>query len=83
MPALATFRQPNVGKSSLLNAMVGKSKVRASKTPGKTKHFQTIFWTPEVHLRIVDFDLRLPVLIVLLPPDRSGSPTRLASSSRR
>jgi hypothetical protein len=41
-------RQPNVGKSSLLNAMVGKSKVRASKTPGKTKHFQTIFWTPEV-----------------------------------
>ncbi|CED84549.1 Predicted GTP-binding protein MMR1 [Phaffia rhodozyma] len=42
--------QPNVGKSSLLNALVGKSKVRASKTPGKTKHLQTIFWTKEIRL---------------------------------
>ncbi|KAJ7492467.1 hypothetical protein FB451DRAFT_1218406 [Mycena latifolia] len=42
--------QPNVGKSSLLNALFGAHKVRASKTPGKTKHFQTLFWTPDVRL---------------------------------
>ncbi|PIL31736.1 hypothetical protein GSI_06440 [Ganoderma sinense ZZ0214-1] len=42
--------QPNVGKSSLLNALFGTQKVRASRTPGKTKHFQTLFWTPEVRL---------------------------------
>ncbi|KAJ4485812.1 P-loop containing nucleoside triphosphate hydrolase protein [Lentinula aciculospora] len=41
---------PNVGKSSLLNALFGESKVRASKTPGKTKHFQTLLWTPEIRL---------------------------------
>lgn len=33
--------QPNVGKSSLLNALLGNKVVHASKTPGKTKHFQT------------------------------------------
>ncbi|KIK70687.1 hypothetical protein GYMLUDRAFT_78920 [Collybiopsis luxurians FD-317 M1] len=42
--------QPNVGKSSLLNALFGESKVRASKTPGKTKHFQTLFLTPDIRL---------------------------------
>lgn len=42
--------QPNVGKSSLLNALFGIPKVKASRTPGKTKHFQTLFWTPEVRL---------------------------------
>ncbi|KZT75054.1 P-loop containing nucleoside triphosphate hydrolase protein [Daedalea quercina L-15889] len=42
--------QPNVGKSSLLNALFGQHKVKASRTPGKTKHFQTLFWTPEVRL---------------------------------
>ncbi|KAI0720002.1 hypothetical protein C8T65DRAFT_23388 [Cerioporus squamosus] len=42
--------QPNVGKSSLLNALFGTQKVRASRTPGKTKHFQTLFWTPDVRL---------------------------------
>ncbi|KDQ63256.1 hypothetical protein JAAARDRAFT_188849 [Jaapia argillacea MUCL 33604] len=54
--------QPNVGKSSLLNALFGESRVRASKTPGKTKHFQTLFWTPEV--RLVDCPgLVLPSLV--------------------
>ncbi|TFK90785.1 P-loop containing nucleoside triphosphate hydrolase protein [Polyporus arcularius HHB13444] len=42
--------QPNVGKSSLLNALFGTQKVRASRTPGKTKHFQTLFWTRDVRL---------------------------------
>ncbi|KAE8221066.1 hypothetical protein CF319_g5514 [Tilletia indica] len=35
--------QPNVGKSSMLNALLGSKLVRASKTPGKTKAFQTHF----------------------------------------
>ncbi|KAL1683741.1 hypothetical protein EV122DRAFT_286023 [Schizophyllum commune] len=42
--------QPNVGKSSLLNALFGASKVRASKTPGKTKHYQTLFLSPDIRL---------------------------------
>lgn len=32
--------QPNVGKSSLLNALLGRKVVRASRTPGKTKTLQ-------------------------------------------
>ncbi|KAI0830527.1 hypothetical protein BC628DRAFT_1312804 [Trametes gibbosa] len=47
---IGVIGQPNVGKSSLLNALFGAPKVRASRTPGKTKHFQTLFWTPEVRL---------------------------------
>ncbi|WRT70647.1 uncharacterized protein IL334_007645 [Kwoniella shivajii] len=46
--------QPNVGKSSLLNALLGEQKVRASRTPGKTKHFQTMFWGTKKEIRIVD-----------------------------
>lgn len=33
---------PNVGKSSTINAIVKDKRVRVSKTPGKTKHIQTI-----------------------------------------
>ncbi|KZV83143.1 P-loop containing nucleoside triphosphate hydrolase protein [Exidia glandulosa HHB12029] len=47
---LGLIGQPNVGKSSLLNALFGEHKVKASRTPGKTKHFQTLFWTPEIRL---------------------------------
>ncbi|TFY70544.1 hypothetical protein EVG20_g2451 [Dentipellis fragilis] len=56
--------QPNVGKSSLLNALFGMTKARASKTPGKTKHFQTLFWTADI--RLVDCPgLVMPNLVPL------------------
>ncbi|KAH8997370.1 P-loop containing nucleoside triphosphate hydrolase protein [Lactarius akahatsu] len=55
--------QPNVGKSSLLNALFGTTRVRASKTPGKTKHFQTLFWSSDI--RLVDCPgLVLPDLVL-------------------
>ncbi|GAA5844144.1 hypothetical protein JCM11251_002449 [Rhodosporidiobolus azoricus] len=41
---------PNVGKSSLLNAFLSKKVVRASRTPGKTKTLQTIFWNRNLRL---------------------------------
>lgn len=41
---------PNVGKSSLMNALTGRKVVGVSPTPGKTKHFQTIFLTHNVRL---------------------------------
>ena len=34
---------PNVGKSSTINALLMEKKVSVSSTPGKTKHFQTLF----------------------------------------
>lgn len=42
--------QPNVGKSSLMNAIMGKKVVSVSRTPGHTKHFQTICLTTSVRL---------------------------------
>lgn len=44
--------QPNVGKSSLLNALLQKKTVKTSRTPGKTKSLQTIYWNKT--LRLVD-----------------------------
>uniref|UniRef100_A0A6B2EDS3 Guanine nucleotide-binding protein-like 1 n=1 Tax=Phlebotomus kandelakii TaxID=1109342 RepID=A0A6B2EDS3_9DIPT len=41
---------PNVGKSSLMNALMGRKVVSVSRTPGHTKHFQTIFLTKNVRL---------------------------------
>lgn len=38
---------PNVGKSSTVNALIKSKKVATSATPGKTKHFQTIFLDKE------------------------------------
>lgn len=34
---------PNVGKSSTINAILTEKKVSVSATPGKTKHFQTLY----------------------------------------
>lgn len=34
---------PNVGKSSTINSLIIEKKVSVSATPGKTKHFQTLF----------------------------------------
>jgi len=42
---------PNVGKSTVINALVGKTKVGMSRTPGKTKHIQT--------LELADFGITL------------------------
>ncbi|WAR31408.1 GNL1-like protein [Mya arenaria] len=41
---------PNVGKSSIINGLMGKKVVSVSKTPGHTKHFQTIYLTQTVRL---------------------------------
>ena len=40
--------QPNAGKSSLINGILQDKKVSVSKTPGHTKHFQTIFYSPGI-----------------------------------
>ncbi|KAI9096180.1 P-loop containing nucleoside triphosphate hydrolase protein [Phlyctochytrium arcticum] len=41
---------PNVGKSSLINSVMGRKVVSTSRTPGHTKHFQTILLSSEVRL---------------------------------
>lgn len=39
---------PNVGKSSTINALLAEKKVPVSATPGKTKHFQTFYLSPDI-----------------------------------
>ncbi|XP_055844975.1 large subunit GTPase 1 homolog [Episyrphus balteatus] len=41
---------PNVGKSSTINALMAEKKVSVSATPGKTKHFQTLFLEKDIML---------------------------------
>ncbi|XP_074627251.1 large subunit GTPase 1 homolog [Acropora palmata] len=41
---------PNVGKSSTINALLNEKKVAVSVTPGRTKHFQTLFVNDEILL---------------------------------
>ncbi|XP_035970292.2 large subunit GTPase 1 homolog [Halichoerus grypus] len=37
---------PNVGKSSTINTIMGDKRVSVSATPGRTKHFQTLYVEP-------------------------------------
>ncbi|XP_030751131.1 large subunit GTPase 1 homolog [Sitophilus oryzae] len=41
---------PNVGKSSTINSLLSAKKVSVSATPGKTKHFQTLFLDEDILL---------------------------------
>lgn len=41
---------PNVGKSSTINTLLNDKKVPVSATPGRTKHFQTLYVNDEVLL---------------------------------
>ncbi|XP_064241785.1 large subunit GTPase 1 homolog [Passer domesticus] len=41
---------PNVGKSSTINTILGNKKVSVSATPGRTKHFQTLYVEPSLCL---------------------------------
>lgn len=41
---------PNVGKSSTINSLLGAKKVSVSATPGKTKHFQTLYLSSSLML---------------------------------
>ncbi|XP_014479143.1 PREDICTED: large subunit GTPase 1 homolog [Dinoponera quadriceps] len=41
---------PNVGKSSTINALLMDKKVSVSATPGKTKHFQTLYLDTDLML---------------------------------
>ncbi len=47
---LGLIGDPNMGKSTLLNEILGTNKVSTSATPGHTKHMQTHYVTPQLVL---------------------------------
>ncbi|KAJ2309076.1 hypothetical protein IWW54_003928 [Coemansia sp. RSA 2705] len=47
---LGFIGHPNVGKSTIINSIVKRTVVSTSRTPGHTKHFQTIHVTPTLRL---------------------------------
>ncbi|XP_002737385.1 large subunit GTPase 1 homolog [Saccoglossus kowalevskii] len=50
MVTIGLVGYPNVGKSSTINALLQCKKVPVSATPGRTKHFQTLFVEPSLCL---------------------------------
>lgn len=46
-PRLALVGRSNVGKSTLINTLVGQGIARASKTPGKTQAIHFFYWPEE------------------------------------
>lgn len=50
MVTIGVIGHPNSGKSSLINGIFGKKVVSTSRTPGHTKHLQTMFLSPHVRL---------------------------------
>jgi hypothetical protein len=89
-PSPATHRKytigmvghPNAGKSSLINAILGRPAVSVSKTPGHTKHLQTIPLTEDLQLcdcpglvfPAVDMPRPLQVLMGIFPPTQLREP---------
>ena len=47
---VGTVGYPNVGKSSIINVLMGIKKVGVAALPGKTKHLQTLLLNQEVQL---------------------------------
>jgi ribosome biogenesis GTPase A len=47
---IGVIGHPNAGKSSLINGVFGRKVVSTSRTPGHTKHLQTMFLSPQVRL---------------------------------
>lgn len=45
-PVVGMVGYPNVGKSSVINALLGKKQVAVAAMPGKTRYLQTIFINP-------------------------------------
>ena len=68
---LGVVGEPNVGKSSLLNVLLGSHRVAVSSHPGRTKHLQTHYMTP--HLMVCDCPgLVFPRYQVSLPMQVGG-----------
>lgn len=50
MSTIGLVGYPNVGKSSTINSLMIEKKVSVSATPGKTKHFQTLYLDTDILL---------------------------------
>ncbi|EJW01473.1 hypothetical protein EDEG_00441 [Edhazardia aedis USNM 41457] len=62
---------PNAGKSSTINNILDKKRVKVSKTPGKTKHLQSFYYTKNILICdtpgiVFPTSVKYKVLLVLL-----------------